>query len=154
MRSGGDIGGLIQLLADHPHPEPRRLLYDAVEVTGESFNIRRFDVVVPEILEGILQYLLVCGADVNFTDRDGLSVLYWATMYRLTGVVEWLLNHGAIVHTSDVNGICPIHQAAWRAEIERLREEGAVLRPPSRGPPPPATHTRRGEGGPNTSELK
>ena len=116
----GDIGGLRQLLTDHPHPDPRMLLYYAVVVTGESFDSNRFDVVVPEILEGILQYLLDCGAEVNFTEIGGrMSVLLLAMFARLTGVVvEWLLNHGAIVHTSGVDGVCPIHWAARCAEVE------------------------------------
>ena len=73
--------------------------------------------VVPKILEGILQYLLDCGADVNFTDRDGFSVLYTATIYRFTRVVEWLLNHDATAHTPGP-GCRPIHLAATRAEVE------------------------------------
>jgi len=70
-------------------------------------------------------------ADVDIRDGDQRTSLFYAALGSETGVVEWLLDHGADPKAQDVTGQTPLHIAAQRGVVnivQMLLRHGAKTR--------------------------
>ena len=59
----------------------------------------------------LVEFLLQHGADVNATDRGGLTPLHWACVYHDVELVKLLVQHGANIHARDPLAQTPLHKA-------------------------------------------
>ncbi|KAL9099155.1 MAG: hypothetical protein Q9163_005304 [Psora crenata] len=63
----------------------------------------------------VLKLLLEKGSvDLNVTDGDGLTPLYYACSHYYDEVVKYLVSQGANVNSTDVRGRTPLHRACFR----------------------------------------
>jgi ankyrin repeat protein len=70
----------------------------------------------------------IASEDVNETQADGMTALFWATYYDQTDVVRSLLNAGASANISNRYGMTPLIQAAKNGNgevISMLLDAGA-----------------------------
>ena len=76
---------------------------------------------------GIVQALLVAGADVNMKDNQGWTALMTASFYGHGGIVDALLAAGADINISDVYGQTALYCAVVKNRrcVARLLMEGA-----------------------------
>ena len=74
---------------------------------------------------------LIAGIEVNDGDElDSNTPLIWAAFMGQTEVVEWLIDHGAILSNKNAMGITPLHAAAFAGRMETVRmllDKGADL---------------------------
>ena len=75
---------------------------------------------------------LIAGIEVNDGDElDSNTPLIWAAFMGQTEVVEWLIDHGAILSNKNAMGITPLHAAAFAGRMETVRmllDKGADLK--------------------------
>ena len=57
---------------------------------------------------GCVKELCYHGADKEVTDNSGSTVLHWAMDSGNCQLVAWLLDNGADIHATDVNGWTPL----------------------------------------------
>jgi ankyrin repeat protein len=86
----------------------------------------------------IVKLLLEKGADMNARDEDGWTVLHWAVFSGDAGMLQILLDNGAlhlidVTETSNEPGDTPLHKVAWDdsrlAVGQMLVERGASVNP-------------------------
>ena len=73
----------------------------------------------------VVMRLLEAGADVNATEKDGVTALHWAAKDGHTAIVMRLLAAGANVHARDEDGLTALDWAAKQghaAIVMRLRK--------------------------------
>lgn len=61
-----------------------------------------------------LEKLLYYGANVNIQNHNGNSLLYEAVSKQNIELVEYLINNNADIGIKTVNGVTPLHKAAFR----------------------------------------
>lgn len=68
-----------------------------------------------------LAELLICGAEVNTTDANGMTALHHATGKGDIAAMKILMRHGADVNAKDTEGSEPIHFAAEYGHAEAIQ---------------------------------
>ena len=66
----------------------------------------------------IVEYLLMCGANVDATDEHGISSLSWAAGRDRINIVNLLLSAGASPNLWDKNNTTPLIWASRRGRYE------------------------------------
>lgn len=74
-----------------------------------------------DALNQVVRLLLAKGADVNASDNDGETPLFWVAARGHKAVGELLLTRGADVTATDKAGRTPLHQAAENGHNEIVR---------------------------------
>lgn len=76
----------------------------------------------------VAKFLIAIGADVNYGDKHGNSLLHWACQQELGKVVKFLLENGADVNARNDLGETPLHVASYERNakiVKLLLEAGA-----------------------------
>jgi len=118
--SVGDTLRAQQLLAKKPELLESRDLYGRTPIILAT-NAGRHR-------EALSAWLLARGADVNATDPNGFSALYWAAFYGYRELGDLLIAHGADVNTKTRSGETPVYAAAkngFTDVVELLANHGA-----------------------------
>lgn len=69
----------------------------------------------------IIQQLLLKGANVTATDRNGKTPLHIACTMGDTEVTQWLVKKGADVNAVDSTGRTPLHEACQKGDLEMVK---------------------------------
>ncbi|CAL8318004.1 unnamed protein product [Lota lota] len=97
---------------------------------------------------GVVEYLLLHGADVHARDKGGLVPLHNACSYGHLEVAELLVRHGASVNVADLWKFTPLHEAAAKGKYricKLLLKHGADPTKKNRGGSTPLDLVKEGE---------
>lgn len=77
----------------------------------------------------VIKYLLMCDADPNYIDQNGLYLLHFAALKGLNTISKILLHYGADVNAIDLDLMTPLHYAVKsksKVVAETLISHGAL----------------------------
>lgn len=90
---------------------------------------RKHDLIADEIQscirngDDVSARALITRTDIDVPDGDGRTPLIWASFYRRSNLLKWLVENGADVNHQDRNGYCALHFVAQ----ERLADVATIL---------------------------
>ena len=85
---------------------------------------------IPEFLLEIAEELLARGAQVDLSDKDGRTPLWWAVASGEEKATKLLLKHGALPNDADSSGKSPLMKAVQEGHVtqfELLMQHGAQI---------------------------
>ena len=115
-----DLKGIKKLIEKHGvdcyDPDKRTFLINAASMG----NIK------------VLQFVIDCGANIDFQDKIGYSALHFAAQNRLIEITDLLIEKGANVNVRDIHGNSPIWTAIFNAKddftiVKKLYKAGADI---------------------------
>ncbi len=71
--------------------------------------------------EIIMQAILKAGGDINATDENGRTALWWSVLNRDPRATEFLLNAGANFQMADKDGWTPLALAIWNGSVKQVQ---------------------------------
>ncbi len=101
----GDLESVRLLLAKGANPN------SAMSLLGNFPNPPLFTAAIFNY-PAVVETLLASGADVNWKDQDGMTVMHWATLGHHAEMIKLLVTRGAKLNATDRYGYTPLHYAA------------------------------------------
>jgi uncharacterized protein len=106
MIDGGDVAGVSRLLASHPELASKSL--------DRGTRLKPLDIAAATGNVAICSNLVTAGADINAQDSGGENPLYFSLLgpkNENLDVLKWLLQHGANITLTNVQGRTPLFWA-------------------------------------------